>query len=47
MQEYPALAVLSDFARGGRFLKFCSLGVQEWVFRPRLQIVEVQDLFLR
>ena len=47
MREYPALVVLSNFVRGGSFLKFYNLGVQEWVFRPLLQFVEVRDLFLR
>ena len=47
MREYPALVVLSGFVRDGRFLKFYSLGGQEWVFRPLLQTVEVRDLFLR
>ena len=39
--------VLGGFVHDGRFLKFGSSGVQEWVFRPLLQIVEVRDLFLR
>ena len=47
MREYPALGVLSGFVRGGSFLKSYNLGVQEWVFRPLLQFVEVRDLFLR
>ena len=47
MRVYPALAVLAGFVRDGRFLKFYNLGVQEWVFRPLLQFVEVRDLFLR
>ena len=47
MQEYPALVVLLGFVRDGKFLKPCSLGVQEWEFRPLLQFVEVRDLFLR
>ena len=47
MREFPALVVLSDFVRDGRFLKPYNLGVQEWVFRPLLQFVEVRDLFLR
>ena len=47
MREYPALAVLASFARGGRFLKSYNLGVQEWVFRPLLQFVDVRDLFLQ
>ena len=47
MREYPALVVLSGFVRDGRFLKPYNLGVQEWVFRPLLQFVEVRDLFLR
>ena len=47
MREYPALVVLSSFVRDGRFLKSYNLGVQESVFRPLLQLVELRDLFLR
>ena len=47
MREYPALVVPSGFVHDGRFLKSYNLGVQEWVFRPLLQFVEVRDLFLR
>ena len=47
MRVCPALVVLADFIRDGSFLKLYSLGVQELVSRPLLQIVAVQKLFLR
>ena len=47
MRVFPALVALASFVRDGNSLKLCSLGVQEWVFRPLLQFVDVRDLFLR
>ena len=46
MQEYLALVVLASFVHGGNFPKLSSSEVLEWVFRPLLRFVEVQDLFL-
>ena len=45
--RFPASVVLVGFVHDGRFLKSYNLGVQEWVFRPLLQIVGVRDLFLQ